>query len=52
MRVQKVYLYSIKIKGDNTMTTLEKVKQFGKLVKMYQATGDVKYYQQAMAINF
>lgn len=46
-----IYLYSIKIKEENTMTTLEKVQEFGRLVKMYQATGDVKYYRMAMAIS-
>ena len=33
------------------MKTLEKVQEFGRLVKMYQATGDVKYYRMAMSIN-
>lgn len=52
MRVQKMYLYSIKIKGDNTMTKLQRVQEFNRLVSLYVATKNVKYYQQAMAINF
>lgn len=38
-------------KGDTTMTKLQKVQEYGKLVKMYQATKDVKYYRQALAIT-
>ena len=47
-----LYLYSIKIKGDNTMTKLQRVQEFNRLVSLYVATKNVKYYQQAMAINF
>lgn len=39
-------------KGDTTMTKLQKIQEFNRLVKMFQSTKDVKYYQQAMSINF
>ena len=33
------------------MTKLQRVQEFGKLVKMFQETGNVEYYRMAMNIN-